>query len=220
MDQQVMGKSQTTRGIAMQLKQILSLSIFLSFGIFLEVAQAAIEVDSPLPAEAAQIELLNVDGQRIVLDQHLDTNGLLVVFSCNHCPWAKAWESRIVEAGNHLIDEEIGVVMVNPNDPALFPEDSFEKMKERAQVTGMRFPYAVDETSGLARAFDAARTPELFLFNGEGQLAYAGAFDDNSEFPDQVTEHYLMDAVDSLLAGRPVATPKTKSIGCSIKFRE
>jgi hypothetical protein len=183
-------------------------------------AEAALKIGSDLPAEASAVKMLNVDGEMISIDQVNDHQGVWVIFSCNHCPWAKAWEERIVRTGNYLLDRGVGVIMINPNDPADYPEDAYEVMQERAKATGMRFPYVVDETSNVARAFDAAKTPELFLFDQEGKLVYTGAFDGNADDPKRVIRRYFEEAADAMLNRKEIPVAETKSIGCSIKFRE
>jgi len=163
--------------------------------------------------------MLGVDGQRVSIDQIRGEKGTLVIFSCNHCPWAKAWERRMADAGNALMDRGIGVIMINSNDPNAFSEDRYEVMVERAGAVGFRFPYVVDETSEVARSFGAKRTPEFYLFNKKGRLVYTGALDDNAQRPLAVKKMYLLTAAKEMMLGNAVTTPKTKSIGCSIKFR-
>ena len=142
-----------------------------------------------------------------------------MVFTCNHCPFAKDWEQRIVELANTYARKGIGVMLVNANDPATHPEDGYAEMQTRAKSRGMKVPYVVDETSGVARAFGASVTPEAFLFDKSGKLAYHGAIDDNRKEPDKVKERYLKDALDAVVAGKAPAVPETKSLGCGIKFR-
>jgi len=161
----------------------------------------------------------NVDGRELSLEDVQGPKGTLVIFSCNHCPWAKGWEARIVELGNEYGKQGIGVVVVNSNDPAAYEEDSFEVMKQRHDSEGYEFPYVVDATSGVARAFGATHTPEAFLFDQGGLLVYHGGVDDNMREPDQVQHTWLADALAAVAAGKPVPVPETKALGCSIKFR-
>ena len=164
-------------------------------------------------------KLKNVDGKEVTLAEVKGTAGTLVVFTCNHCPYAKAWETRIVELGNAYRAKGVGVIAVNANDPKAAPDDSFESMQLRAKDRGIQYPYVVDATSNLARAFGATRTPEAFLFDKDGKLVYHGAIDDNAQEPDKVTARYLKDALDAVVGGKDVAVKETKSIGCGIKFR-
>lgn len=174
---------------------------------------------SPVPAAVAKTKMKNVDGKMLSLADVTGKAGTLVVFTCNHCPFAKAWEERIVELGNTYAAKGVGVVLVNANDPTTHPDDGFEQMQARAKSRGMKVPYVVDDTSGVARAFGASVTPEAFLFDKSGKLAYHGTIDDNRQEPDKVKVRYLKDALDAVVAGKKPAVPETKGLGCGIKFR-
>jgi hypothetical protein len=113
----------------------------------------------------------------------------------------------------------VGVIAINSNDPAAFPEDNFDAMKTRATDLGFRFPYAMDATSDIARAFGATHTPEAFLFDAKGKLVYHGAVDDNAHDEKAVQQPWLRQAVDAVAAGKTVATAETKALGCGIKLR-
>lgn len=167
---------------------------------------------------AKDTKMKNVDGKEVSIADVAGTKGTLVIFSCNHCPYAKAWEGRIAALGNEYREKGVGVIVINSNDPATFAEDSFEEMQKRAAKLGLKFPYAVDATSDIARAFKATKTPECFLFDAAGKLAYHGAVDDNKK-GDDVEKHYLRDALAALVAGQEIPTKETKFVGCSIKFR-
>ena len=171
------------------------------------------------PLVAADIAMKNVDGKTVTLAGLAGEAGTLVVFTCNHCPWAKAWEGRIAEIGGRYAKQGFGVVAINPNDPAAYPEDGFEEMQERAQALGLTFPYVVDADGAVAKAFGASKTPEIFLFDRERKLAFYGAVDDNARDEAAVEERYLEDALSDVLAGRAVRKPWTKALGCSIKVR-
>lgn len=168
----------------------------------------------------AGVEMMGVDGREITLADAAGKQGTLVIFSCNHCPWVKAWEERMVKLGNAWAKKGVGVIAVNANDPKAYPEDGLEGMKERAKARGMAFPYVVDATSEVARAFGATRTPEAFLFDAGGKLVYHGAIDDNAKEPKKVKKRYLEDALEALAAGKPVAVAQTKALGCTIKYRD
>jgi len=173
-----------------------------------------------IPASVKDIKMLSVTGHQLSIADVKGPKGTLVIFSCNSCPWVKAWETRIAEVGNWAQKQGIGVIMINPNDPAKNPEDSYEVMQQRAKERGFEFPYVVDATSDVARAFGATHTPEFFLFDAKGTLIYTGALDDNARNPEAVKERYVKNAIEALLAGRPVPVAQTRSIGCTIKFRE
>jgi peroxiredoxin len=177
----------------------------------------ALVIGSTAPMTDAKMK--NVDGKDVSIADVRGAAGTLVVFTCNHCPFAKAWESRIVALGNTYRAKGVGVIAVNANDPSVAPEDAYDVMKQRAQDKGMQFPYVVDATSNVARAFGASKTPEAFLFDKDGKLVYHGAIDDNKEDPTKVDNPYLKNALDAVVAGKDVAVKETKSIGCGIKFR-
>jgi len=181
-------------------------------------APEALAIGAPIPM--AEVGMKNVDGRELTIAKSAGKNGTLVIFICNHCPWVKMWQSRIAETGNAAMRMGVGVIAVNGNDPAAYPEDAFDVMVKRAREVGYRFPYVVDATSGVARAFGATHTPEAFLFDATGALVYHGAVDDNARKPDQVKSHWLADAVSALASGKPVPVAETKAFGCSIKYRE
>lgn len=183
-----------------------------------EEATTALVLGAPAPL--ADVKMKSVDGREIAIADLKGAKGKLVVFSCNACPWAKAWESRIVELGNAYSKRGIGVVLVNSNDPSLNAEDGFDVMQKRAKERKMQFPYVVDATSDLARAFGATRTPEVYLFGPDGKLVYRGTVDDNAREPGKVQKRYLREALDAVLAGKSIPVAETKALGCSIKFRK
>jgi cytochrome oxidase Cu insertion factor (SCO1/SenC/PrrC family) len=165
------------------------------------------------------VAMKNVDGRELDIAAVKGAKGTLVLFICNHCPWVKAWETRIAQIGNEGAKRGVGVIAINSNDPVSYPEDAYEAMQKRAKERGYRFPYVVDATSDVARAFGATHTPEAFLFDANGKLVYHGAIDDNARQPKKVKARYLRDALDAVVAGKPVSLAETKALGCSIKFR-
>ena len=177
----------------------------------------AIAIGSRPPLASAKMK--NVDGKMLAIADVTGKAGTLVVFTCNHCPFAKGWEERIVELANTYSRKGIGVILVNANDPAKYAEDGFAEMQTRAKARGLQAPYVVDETSAVARAFGATVTPEAFLFDKGGKLAYHGTIDDNHKDAAKVQSRYLKDALDAVVAGKAPAQPETKSLGCGIKFR-
>jgi peroxiredoxin len=142
-----------------------------------------------------------------------------VIFHCNHCPYAQAWEGRLIAIQREYATRGVRLVLINANDPAKYPADDFAHMKARAEEKGYPFPYLFDETQEIARAYGATRTPEVFLFDRAGVLRYHGAPDDNYEDPAAVRHQYLRDAIDALLAGTAPAASETKVVGCTIKWR-
>jgi peroxiredoxin len=177
----------------------------------------SLPIGSPIPM--ASVKMKNVDGKQLAIADVQGKKGTLVVFTCNACPWAKAWETRIVEVGNAAAKQGVGMIAINSNDPALQGEDGYDVMQKRAKDRGMHYPYVVDATSEVARAFGATRTPEAFLFDASGKLVYHGTVDDNAREPNKVSSRYLRDAVTAVAAGNAPSMAETKAFGCSIKFR-
>ncbi len=180
-------------------------------------AAGALQLGDAMPT--ATVKMKSVSGKEVTLSEVAGPKGTLVIFSCNHCPWVKAWETRIAALGNELPGKGIGVVAINSNDPAAYPADDYAGMVERAKARGFTFPYVVDSTSDVARAFGATHTPEAFLFDRAGKLVYHGGIDDNAQDAAKVEHHYLRDAADALLAGKPIVAAETKAIGCSLGLR-
>lgn len=180
-------------------------------------AGAGLALGAAVPA--ATTKMKNVDGKMLSIADVKGKAGTLVIFTCNHCPFARAWEERIVELGNGYAKKGLGVILVNANDPTKHEDDGYVQMQERARSRGMQVPYVVDETSAVARAFGASVTPEAFLFDKNGKLVYHGAIDDNHRDPGKVQKRYLKDALDAVTAGKTPAVQESKSMGCGIKFR-
>ena len=168
-------------------------------------------------APAIPFELPGVDGRRYSLDQYADQEALVVVFTCNHCPYAQAWEDRLIRLQREYADRGVALVAINANDPVKYPGDNFEAMQERARSREYPFPYLQDLPQTTARAYGATRTPEVFVFDRERKLVYHGAPDDNSEV-EQVQRHYLRDAIEAALAGKPTPIAETPPVGCTIKW--
>lgn len=171
------------------------------------------------PAPMKDVLMKGVDGKPISIAQAAGAKGTLVVFTCNACPWAKLWQDRVAAIGNDAAKRGVGVIAINSNDPSVNAEDDYAEMIKRAKKLGLKFPYVVDQTSEVAAAFGATRTPEVFLFDAQGVLVYHGAVDDNAKEPKAVKSPWLQQAVMSVAAGQPVPTAQTKALGCSIKFR-
>ncbi len=188
--------------------------------LIVTLAVSALAVGARMPGPAAAIKMKSAAGGKPVSIADVQGKaGTLVIFTCNHCPFARGWERRIAELANSYSKKGIGVILINANDPAKYPEDDFAGMQARAKQLGLQVPYAMDETSGVARALGASVTPEAFLFDKTGKLAYHGAIDDNHRDPAAVKTHYLKDALDAVLEGHPAPRAETKGIGCGIMFR-
>ncbi len=163
--------------------------------------------------------LPGVDGQEHALADYIDQEVVVVFFSCNHCPYVRAWEDRIVQLQADYAAKGVQLIAISSNDVEKYPADSFSKMKERAQEKGFNFPYLYDETQEVARYYDAERTPEFFVFDSARVLRYHGKMDDNYEDPTAITQQYLRDALDAVLAGKDPEVPQTPPVGCTIKWK-
>lgn len=168
--------------------------------------------------EAPDFNLTGTDDKKYSLDSFKDKDALIVVFSCNHCPYVKAYEDRLIQIQNDYKDK-LAVVAINANDSDNYKEDSFENMKRRYNEKNFNFPYLRDEDQSVAKAYDATHTPEIFLFDKERKLVFHGKIDDNWQEPDKVKNHYLRDALDELFAGKQISVPETFTIGCTIKWK-
>ena len=175
-----------------------------------------LDLGSILPL--GDIKMADISGQDISLNDAKGENGLLVIFSCNTCPWVIAWEDRYVELADTYKDKGVGIVAINSNETKFENVDSMEEMQEHAQENGYNFYYTMDKKSNLARAFGATRTPHIYLFDKKDKLVYRGAIDDNARNPDKVENTYLADAIDNMLAGSAIDPAATKAVGCAIKF--
>lgn len=167
---------------------------------------------------APTFELPGVDGSTRTLDDYADATALALVQSCNHCPYVQAWEGRMIELQRELGPRGFRLVAISSNDADSHPEDSFEAMRSRAREQGFNFDYLYDESQDVARALGSQRTPEVFLFDRDRRLVYHGAIDDSRD-ETGVTQTYLRDAVEALLAGEQPAVAETPPVGCTVKWR-
>ena len=170
--------------------------------------------------KATDFKLKNVDGNMVSLADYEDAKGFIVIFTCNHCPYAIAYEDRIIELDKKYKALGYPVIAINPNDPDVQPGDSYEGMQERAKDKGFTFPYLYDKDQSTYPKYGATRTPHIYVLNKEGGdmiVRYIGTIDDNYGDASAVKERYLANAVDALLAGKAPDPAVTKAIGCSIK---
>ena len=180
---------------------------------FLMLASFKPEGGVKVGEKAADFKLKNVDGKIVSLSSNYkDAKGVIVVFTCNHCPFAKKYEDRIIALDKKYKGLGYPVVAIQPNDPAIEGEDSYENMQKRASAKAYGFPYLFDETQTTAHAYGATKTPHVFILQ-------KSAIDDNSDDATAVKEKYAENAIDALLAGKPVATTNTKAVGCGIKWK-
>lgn len=165
--------------------------------------------------------LPGVDDRTYALADLLQANqAVAVIFSCNHCPYVRAWEGRMKQIQADYASKGVTLVAINANDPVSYPDDDMPKMKERAAQEGFNFPYVQDVSQAVARAYGGTHTPHVFLLDSAGGLRYRGAIDDNYEEPDAVQHHYLRDALDAVLAGDAPSIATTDARGCTIKWKK
>lgn len=172
---------------------------------------------------ATDFSLLGTDDQKHSLAALPNAKGYIVIFTCNHCPYAQAYEERIVALDKKYKELGYPVIAINPNDPAAQPEDSFELMKLRAKEKGFTFPYLLDEGQKIYPQYGATKTPHVFILQkeeGKNRVKYIGAIDDNYEDATKVSVKYVEKAVDALLAGKAIEQKETVAIGCSIKVKK
>lgn len=174
-----------------------------------------LKMDSLIPA----FSLTGVDAKTYSLNDFADKKILIVIFSCNHCPYVQAYEDRIMELQNEFEKDGVQIVAINSNDDVKYPDDSFEEMKKRAAARAFNFPYLRDETQDVAKAFGSTHTPQIFLFNCDRKLKYEGKIDDNWQEPNKVKSAYLKEAILEVLGNKEVSVPETFSIGCTIKWK-
>ena len=171
---------------------------------------------------AKDFTLKNVDGSEGSLQKLVGSKGAIIVFTCNHCPFSKAYEDRIIALDKNFKGVGYPVIAINPNDPTRSPEDSYEKMQERSSEKGFPFPYLYDEKQEVAKAFGASNTPHVYLLSVQNKdliVKYIGAIDDNSDYPGSVKEKYVENAINQLMADGKIAVQETKAIGCTIKWK-
>jgi peroxiredoxin len=177
--------------------------------------EGVLKIGDPAP----DFNLPGVDGKDYGLKDFKDKKIVIVMFSCNHCPYVKAYEDRFVELQRDYEGKGVVLIAINPNDDKKYREDSFESMKIRAREKSFNFPYLRDENQSVARAYGAERTPEVFVLDEKRTLRYHGRIDDNVYDSGQVRQHYVRDALDSLFRGEKVPLEDTDPVGCTVKWK-
>ncbi|WP_373058187.1 thioredoxin family protein [Zunongwangia sp. H14] len=170
--------------------------------------------------EATDFNLKDVDGSMVSLSDYPDAKGFIVIFTCNTCPFAMASEERIVALDQEFKGKGYPVIAINPNNPKVQPDDTFEKMQQKAKEAGFTFPYLFDDSQTVYAKYGATKTPHVYILQKEGGkniVKYIGAIDDNVRNADAVNERFVANAVNELLNGKEVTTKETKAIGCSVK---
>jgi thioredoxin-related protein len=192
-----------------------------SFSLLAVVSLLAFNYIDELPIGGqlpkADVKMKDISGKEITLKDAKKANGLLVMFSCNTCPYVVKNQDRTREICKYALDNNIGVVLINSNEGQRSSDDSYEAMKKYAEENGYKWYYVVDKNSELADAFGANRTPENFLFNKDSKLIYHGAIDDNPGDAGSVSRKHLHEAIGEMLNGKEVNVKTSRSVGCTIK---
>ena len=172
---------------------------------------------------AKDFKLPNIDGKMVSMDSYGDAKGFVVVFTCNTCPYAKAYESRIMDLDKNYAGKGFPVIAINPNDVSQQPGDTMDEMKKRSGEKGYSFPYLRDDSQEVAKAFGATKTPHVYVLNkeaaGKYKVEFIGAIDDSPNDASDVSETYVEDAINSLLSGSKPEVTEKRAIGCTIKWK-
>lgn len=198
---------------------------FLSLVLIMGALAAFTTVDAPAAGYkvgdvATDFSLKNINGKKVSLKDFTSAKGFIVVFTCNHCPYAQAYEDRVLALDKKFKAKGYPVIAINPNNPDKVAEDSFENMQKRAKEKKYSFPYLLDEGQKIYPQYGATKTPHVYVLEKTANgnvVKYIGAIDDNYEDGKLAKKHYVEDAVNALLAGKEVLVKETKAIGCSIK---
>jgi peroxiredoxin len=194
------------------------------FSIILGGSALSVSANGYQPGDkAADFKLKNIDGTWVSLSDFKDAKGFIVIFTCNHCPYAKAYEDRIIGLDKKFAPLGYPVIAINPNDAVAYPDDSYENMQKRAKEKGFTFPYLFDEEQKVYPVFGATRTPHVFVLSKDNDsmtVEYIGAIDDNYEDASKVTVNYIDNTINALMKGNKPEVTTTKAIGCSIKAKK
>lgn len=191
--------------------------------LLLMVAASPVRLGYEVGDAVADFKLKNTDGKTVALSDYRNAKGVIVIFDCITCPYSKAYNNRIIALNKKYASQNFPVVAIQPNDPEVSPGDSFDEMIKHAKKNNYDFPFLFDESQGVTKNFGATNTPHVFLLVKDGsgfKVAYIGAIDDNAKDASAVTKKYVEDAVDAVLANKPVPSTKTKAMGCTIKWKE
>lgn len=197
-------------------------------GLLMVVALLFINASKPLSGYGVgdyvkDFKLPNIDGKSVALSDFKEAKGFVVIFTCNTCPYAKAYEKRIVDLDKKYASKGFPVVAINPNDITKKPGDSMAEMKARAKDKGYSFAYLRDDSQEVAKAFGATKTPHVYLLNKESsgklKVEFIGAIDNSPNDASDVSETYVEDAIDALLKGESPSVKEKRAIGCTIKWK-
>ncbi len=195
--------------------------IFLLLLAFASIAVMAFSISGILPIGStmpkADVKLKDISGAEISIKEVKKENGVLVMFSCNTCPYVIKNQQRTVEIAAYAQKNNVGIIILNSNEGLRNDDDSYAAMKAYAKAQNYKWNYVVDKNNEIADAFGANRTPECFLFNAALKLVYHGAIDDNPTDAGNVKRHHLKEAINELTAGKDISVKESRSVGCGIK---
>ena len=186
-------------------------------GIALFSFNATLKNEYVVGDQAADFSLKNVDGNLVSLSDYKNVLGYIVVFTCNHCPYAQLYEQRIMDLHKKYASKGFPLIAINPNSPIVVWEDSYEEMQKRAKMKKYAFPYLFDEDQSVYPKFGATRTPHVFILDSTRVVRYIGAIDDNAESQRDIKHHWVEDAVNALMRGEQPTPDYTRAVGCTIK---
>ena len=198
-------------------RTVFSLLVLILFTYQSGLAQQKEELPIGSDIPFADLKMTDVSGKELSLNDVKLENGLLVIFSCNTCPYVKAWESRYLKVASLATSQKIGLIALNPNEAMRSDKESLEEMIKISTSMKYTFPYAVDKNHVLADAFGATKTPHVYLFDKTNKLVFVGSIDDNSAKEADVKHTFLMDALKEIGSGKAVSVKHSKALGCSIK---
>jgi peroxiredoxin len=197
----------------------ITLMLTMLFAALAAFAQSGYKVGD----KATDFKLQNVNGKMVSMADYKSAKGFIVVFTCNHCPYAKAYESRIMELDKEFASKGYPVIAINPNDPVAVPDDSFASMKARAAEMKYTFPYLLDNTQSIAKTYGATKTPHVYVLKKIGNdfiVEYIGAIDNDTEGTDPSKVKYVENAITALNANKTPEVTETKAVGCTIKWKK
>jgi len=195
------------------MKKLLFSALFLSLMVCAQSQSLTIGSDLPM----GDVKMKDISGKEISIKDAIQQNGVLVMFSCNTCPYVVKNQQRTLDVAAYAKQNNIGIILLNSNEATRDSDDSYEDMKAYARNQRYNFYYTVDKDSKIANAFGATRTPELFLFDANGKLQYKGAIDDNPNDAGNVKRVHAREAISELVAGKYISVRESRSLGCSIK---
>lgn len=196
-------------------KIIISFFVVAAIGALSFISSDPLPIGSKMPK--ADLKLKDISGKEVSLNEAVEEHGLLVMFSCNTCPFVIKNQQRTVATGAFARKMNVGFIVLNSNEAQRDNDDSYDAMKRYAKEQNYQWNYVVDKNNEVADAFGANRTPECYLFDKNRKLVYHGAIDDNPSDPDHIKRHHLQEAINELVAGKEVTVKESRSVGCSIK---